>query len=49
MYVDSKTMPVEDYFPATKTFIDIYKKMSTPVPVTKHWFELSYMCSEVMS
>ena len=36
MYVDPETMPVEAYFPAKKTFIENYNKMSTPRPVSKH-------------
>ena len=37
MYVDTKTIPVEDYFPATKIFCNNYIKVSTPGPVPKHW------------
>ena len=43
MYVDPKTMPVEDYFPATKTCVDNYKKMSTTGIVPKHWLGNSYL------
>ena len=46
MYVDPKTMPVEDCFPATKIFVDEYKKMSTQGPVPKHWIGFSYIHSE---
>ena len=41
MYVESKTMPVEDQFLATKTFFDNYKKISTKGPVPKHWLGFS--------
>ena len=37
MYVDTEIMSEEHYFPATKTFVENYKKMSTLVPVPKHW------------
>ena len=43
MYVDTETMPVEDHFLATKMFDDNYKKISTPVPVPKHWLGFSYI------
>ena len=36
MYVDTETMPLGRHFPATKTFVAEYKKMSTPVPVNVH-------------
>ena len=36
MYVNPDSIPVEDYFPETKTFFDKYKKMSTPGPVPTH-------------
>ena len=29
MYVDPETMPPKDHFPATKTFVVEYKKMTT--------------------
>ena len=35
MYVDTETMPEEDYFAATKTFVEKYKKHLTPVPLPK--------------
>ena len=37
MYVDTETMPAENHFTATKTFVENYKKMSTPGPVPKYW------------
>ena len=46
MYVDPETTLVEDYFLDTKTFVETYKKMSTPGPVPKHWLGLSYISSE---
>ena len=36
MYVDPDTIPVEEYFPYTKTFVKYYKKISNPGPVPKH-------------
>ena len=45
MYVDTKTMSVEDYFPYT-FFVYNYNKMSTPGPVPKHWIIFSYIRSE---
>ena len=45
MYVDSETMSVEDHFLAAKKFVENYKKISTLVPVTKHWLGFSYICS----
>ena len=39
-------MPAEEYFTATKIFVDNYKKMSTPVPVPKYWLGFSYIRSE---
>ena len=46
MYVYSETMSVEDYFPATKTFVEKYNKMSTPGMVPKHYLGFSYTSSE---
>ena len=46
MYVDPETIPVVDYFPATKTFFENYKKMSTPGSVPKHWIRFSYIFLE---
>ena len=46
MYVELDTMPPEDNFSDTRTFVDNYKKMSTPGPVPKNWLEFSYICSE---
>ena len=36
MYINTEIITEEDYFPATKTCVENYKKMSTPVPVLKH-------------
>ena len=46
MYVDTETIPVEDYFTATKEIVENYKKISTPGPVPKHWLVFSYISSE---
>ena len=46
MYVDPETIPVEDHFTATKTFVDNYKKISTPRIVPKHWLVFSYIIYE---
>ena len=46
MYVDTQTMPVEDYFTDTKIFVVNYKKIPTPGPVPKHWRGLSYIRSK---
>ena len=46
MYVDPKTIPVEENFPATETFVVNQKEISTPGPVPKHWLGFSYICSE---
>ena len=37
MYINPQTIPLENRFPAIKTFIVNYKKMSTPGTVPKHW------------
>ena len=46
VYVDPKTMPVEENFNATKTFVGNYRKISTPGPVPKYWIGFSYICLE---
>ena len=46
MYVFPDTIPVEDYFPATKTFFGKYKKISTPESVPKPWIVFSFIHSE---
>ena len=46
MYPDPETMPVEDHFPATKTFVVNYKKTSNPGTAPKHWLVFSYIRSE---
>ena len=46
MYVDPETIPVEYHFTVTKTFVDNYKKISTPGPVTKHWLGFIYIRSK---
>ena len=46
MSVDPETIPEEDYFRATKTFVEKYKKTSTPRSVPKHWLEFSCIYSE---
>ena len=46
MYVYPQIMPVGDHFLDTKPFIVNYKKMSTPVPVARHWLVFSYICLE---
>ena len=46
MYADPQTNPVEEHFPATKTCVVKYNKMSTPVPVPKYWLRFSYTRSE---
>ena len=46
MYVDPQKIPVEDHFPATKTFVENYKKMKTPEPVPKHPPVFRYILSE---
>ena len=30
MYLDPDTIPLEEYFPATKTFVENYRKFSNP-------------------
>ena len=46
MYVDPETISGEEIFPATETFVEKYKKNSTPVPVPKHWIRCCYTRSE---
>ena len=46
MYANPETMPGEDYFPATTTFVNNYNKISSPRPVPKHWLGFSYIRSE---
>ena len=43
IYVDTETIPVKDYFTATKTFVVKYKKISIPGSVAKHWIGFSYI------
>ena len=45
MYIDPKTMSVEENFPAAKQFVENNNKMSTPGPVPIHWLGFSYICS----
>ena len=49
VYVDIDTITVEDHFPSTKTFLENYKKMSTPGPVPKCWLGFSYIRFKNMS
>ena len=46
MYVYTQTIPVEDYFNATKTIVVKYKKIPTSETVTKNWLVFSYIRSE---
>ena len=46
MYVYPETMPVEDHFLDTKTFVVNYKKISYPGPFPKHWLGFRYIRSE---
>ena len=45
MYVDTITTPVEEYYSATKTFDENYKKISTSGPASKHWLGITYIYS----
>ena len=45
MYVDSDKCQWRKKFPATKSFVENYKKMSVPVPAPKHWIGFSYINS----
>ena len=42
--VKPETIPEEDNFPDTRTFVEKYKKRSTPGPVPKHQIRFSYIC-----
>ena len=44
--VDTDTIPVEEYFPATKHCVEIYNKISNPGSLPKHWLGFSYIYSE---
>ena len=44
MHFDPDTISEEYYFTATKTIVENYRKMSTPGPVSKHPFGISYIC-----
>ena len=44
--IDPESIPVEEYFPATKTLVENYKIISTSGPVSKHWLRFSYIHSE---
>ena len=46
MYVDTQTIPMKNYFPASKIFVVDYNEMSTPGPVPKHFLGLSCILSE---
>ena len=46
MYVDPETMPVEDHFPATKTYVVNRTKISAAGPVPKHCLAFSYIRAE---
>ena len=46
MCVNPETTPEEDYFPATKKYVENNEKMSTLVPVPKYWLIFSYISSE---
>ena len=39
-------MPVEDHFTAKTDFVHNYNKLSTLVPVLKHWLGFSYIYSK---
>ena len=41
VYVDPVTIQVQDHFPATKTIVMNYKKISTPGTVPKYWLVFS--------
>ena len=41
MYVHLETMPAEDHFPDTETFVVSYKEISAPGTVPKHWLGFS--------
>ena len=46
MYVDPETMPAEDHFPDTETFVVSYKEISAPGTVPKHWLGFSSIRSK---
>ena len=46
MYADPETMEEEDWFWATKSFVDDYNRRSTPFPFQKHSLGFSYIHSE---
>ena len=46
MYVNTESILVEDYFPATKLFFEDHKKILTPGPVPKHCLRFIHICSE---
>ena len=46
MYVDTKTMPVDELFIASKKFVENYKKMSTIGLVPKNWIGFSHILLE---
>ena len=47
MYVNTETIgDLTPMWSEKKTIVENYKKVSTPVPVTKHWLGFSYMRSE---
>ena len=48
MYVDPETIPAEDNFPATKNFVDKYKKISTPGLVPKIALDLVTLVQNIM-
>ena len=41
MYVNTKTIPLEDYFTSTETFVTDYKNISTQGTVPKYWLVFS--------
>ena len=45
MYVDPETIPEEDHFSDTKTFVDNYKKIKTTGTVPIYLFVLIYIRS----
>ena len=49
MYVDRETMPVEDYLPDTRIFVDNCNKMLTPGPVPKHGLYLVTCVQNIMT
>ena len=49
VYVDPETIPVEDYFTATKMCVENYNKLSTPVPIPKYCLGLVTYVQKIMS